>query len=258
MLRRLNYELKCLEEAKRRNAKLVKSAPEGKLRCEVSKGYYQYYLGKEYLGKDKKELIGRLAQNEYGAQLSKKLELYLKKLNELKKLYEKEELEEVYRKLHPARKVLVEPIIPPVEKIIDEFNRIDYEGKPFSEDDKTEFYTIKGERVRSKSEKIIADELYRKGIPYKYEMPIELEGWQKRVLIYPDFTVLNKRTGERWLMEHLGMMDKSAYYENAMQKLSTYEKNGILLGDGLIVLHETSGSPLNTVVLKKYIERYLC
>lgn len=131
-------------------------------------------------------------------------------------------------------------------------------GKSFLEDDKTEFYTIKGERVRSKSEKIIADELYRNGIPYKYEMPMELEGWKKKVLIYPDFTVLNKRTGKKWIIEHLGMMDKPAYYENAMQKVSTYEKNGILLGDRLIVLHETSGTPLNTVVLKKYIEKYLC
>ena len=258
MLRKLDCELRGLEEAKRKNDKLLKNAPEGKLRCEVSKGYYQYYLGKEYLGKDKKKLIGKLAQKEYGIQLNKKLELYLKKLYELKMLYEKEELEEVYRKLHPARKVLVEPMIPPIEKIIEAFKRIEYEGKPFSEDDKTEFYTIKGERVRSKSEKIIADELYRNGIPYKYEMPIELEGWQKRVLIYPDFTVLNKCTGKRWLVEHLGMMDKPMYYENAMQKLSIYEKNGILLGDGLIVLHETSGSPLNIVVLKKYIEKYLC
>ena len=153
-------------------------------------------------------------------KLSKKLDLYLDKLIELKKLYEKEELEEVYRKLHPARKVLVKPIVVPIEKI--------------------------------------TDELYRNGIPYKYEMPMELEGWKKKVLIYPDFTVLNKRTGKKWIIEHLGMMDKPAYYENAMQKVSTYEKNGILLGDGLIVLHETSGTPLNTVVLKKYIEKYLC
>ena len=33
----------------------------------------------------------------------------------------------------------------------------------------------KNERVRSKSEKIIADMLYHKNIPYKYECPINLK-----------------------------------------------------------------------------------
>ena len=53
------------------------------------------------------------------------------------------------------------------------------------------------------------------------------------------------------------MLDNSSYYENAMFKLDTYEKNGILLGEGLIILHETSAVPLNTNVMKKYIEHYL-
>ena len=258
MIKELVYELKRLEKAKRESEKALRNVPDQRLRCARNKGVFQYYFGNEYQGKDKRELVCKVAQKDYSMKLSKKLDLYLDKLNELNKLYEKEELEEVYRKLHPARKVLVEPIVVPIEKITEEFNQREYKGKAFLEDDKTEFYTIKGERVRSKSEKIIADELYRNGIPYKYEMPMELEGWKKKVLIYPDFTVLNKRTGKKWIIEHLGMMDKPAYYENAMQKVSTYEKNGILLGDGLIVLHETSGTPLNTVVLKKYIEKYLC
>ena len=70
-----------------------------------------------------------------------------------------------------------------------------YQGKGFGEEDNTEYYTYKGERVRSKSEMIIANELFRNNIPYKYELPIELENWNKKVTIYPDFTVLNKRTG---------------------------------------------------------------
>lgn len=35
-----------------------------------------------------------------------------------------------------------------------------------------------------------------------------------------------------------------------------YEKNGYLLGDNLIVTHETSKAPLNIKVLDSYIKTY--
>jgi len=76
--------------------------------------------------------------------------------------------------------------------------------------------------------------------------------------IHPDFTALNKRTAKMYIFEHLGMMDKTSYYENAIQKIDTYERNGFLLGENLLITHETSLSPLNTQVLKNYIETYLC
>lgn len=45
--------------------------------------------------------------------------------------------------------------------------------------------TDRGERVRSKTEKIMADYFYRKGIEYKYEQPIYLKGLGT---VYPDFS----------------------------------------------------------------------
>ena len=45
----------------------------------------------------------------------------------------------------------------------------------FDENNRTEFYTRKGERVRSKSELIIAEELQRYQVPYLYEKPLELK-----------------------------------------------------------------------------------
>ena len=106
--------------------------------------------------------------------------------------------------------------------------------------------------------KIIADELYRYNIPYKYEMPIQLRVGNRSISFYPDFTAMNKRTGKRWVIEHFGMMDKTSYYENALQKLDRYEKNNMLVGVDLIFLHETSSVPLNINSLRKYIETYLC
>ncbi|MBQ9765789.1 MAG: hypothetical protein IJW18_06300 [Lachnospiraceae bacterium] len=218
-------------------------------------------MGEKYISKDKREIPAGVAQKEYYKKLNIMLVEYKKLLLQLANVYETEKFEELYRGLNPARKVLVNPIFMPVECTIKEFESIVYEGKGFNKDDNTEYYTVKGERVRSKSEKIIADELYRYEIPYKYELPLELNATtydrMNRIVIYPDFTVLNKRTGKRWIIEHLGMMDKSSYYESAIRKIDTYEKNNMLLGRDVLIFHESSASPLNTNVIKEYIEHYL-
>ena len=86
---------------------------------------------------------------------------------------------------------------------------------------------------------------------------MELKYRNQTIVLYPDFTVLNIRTGKKYILEHLGMMDKISYCERAMQKIDMYEKNGILLGDGLIITHETSGNPLDINVLERYTERFL-
>lgn len=257
MQRKINEELQYLKDIEKQITDIIKDAPDEKLRCVNSKGYYQYYVGETYLGKDKRDYAKQIAKKEYCVKLKRVLNEYIKILQKASDLYQKEKLGTVYKNLYPGRKRLVEPLIKPVEEIIDEFEKIEYEGKSFDKENTTEFYTIKGERVRSKSEKIIADELHRYGIPYKYEMPLELNNWNRKVVIYPDFTALNCRTGKRWIVEHFGMMDKPSYYENALYKLDTYEKNDILLGESLILFHETSTNPLSISVVRKYIELYL-
>ena len=203
------------------------------------------------MGKDKKEYIKQIAQKDYCKQIVAEICEYERTLLQLFDIYEKDKLEKICEELHPSRKALVQPLFCSKADVIQEFEDANYIGKKFDENNTTEYYTIKGERVRSKSEKIIADELYRYGIPYKYEIPLELESWNRKILIYPDFTVLNRRTGRRWYLEHLGLMDNEAYYDNAMFKLDTYERNDILLGRDLLILHETSTAPLNTKVLEK-------
>ena len=111
---------------------------------------------------------------------------------------------------------------------------------------------MNGERVRSKSEVIIADALERSGIPYKYECPRELSDGGQRV--YPDFTCLNLRTRKEVLWEHLGMMDNPEYASMAVKKFSSYLKNGFVLGVNLIVSMECSDKPLNQTEVRKIIQ----
>ena len=124
---------------------------------------------------------------------------------------------------------------------------------PF-EEDASEIYTKKGERVRSKTERMIANTLYEHGIPYKYECPIIRNG---KVISRPDFTVLNVRRRKQYYWEHFGMMDDMNYANGFVKKLATYAKNDIYLGENLISSYETSSITINEKDVETIIEKYL-
>lgn len=115
--------------------------------------------------------------------------------------------------------------------------------------------TERGECVRSKSGKIIADKLYSLGIPYRYECPPLLED---NIKIYPDFTILKMPAREEVYLEHFGMMDDVNYVDTTIYKLNTYEKNGIYIGVNLFITYETSTKPLNTRALDKIVREIFC
>lgn len=74
---------------------------------------------------------------------------------------------------------------------------------------------------------------------------------------HPDFTAMNIATGELKYVEHLGMMDNPDYFKNTLSKLDVYEKNNLLIGRDVILLHESSYRPLNTRVIADYINEFL-
>ena len=114
--------------------------------------------------------------------------------------------------------------------------------------------TERGEQVRSKSEKIIADIFYDLGIEYKYECPLKLKGYGT---VYPDFTILRKRDGKEIYWEHDGRMDDPKYAEKAVRKINSYTANGYFLGYNLIVSFESSVEVLNDRIIKKMISKYI-
>ena len=82
---------------------------------------------------------------------------------------------------------MIKPIQPTWEQRLSEWEKEEYKGKTFAENIPV-ITTAKGERVRSKSEKILADYFYHTGIPYKYEHPVILKRFG---IVYPDFTFLS-------------------------------------------------------------------
>ena len=128
-----------------------------------------------------------------------------------------------------------------------------YQGKEF-QDNVPLIFTERGERVRSKSEKIMADYFFRNNIEYKYERPLLLKGYGT---VYPDFTFLSRRTGEEIYWEHDGKMDDPTYARNAVKKIEAYENNNIFPGERLILTFETEYTILSTKTIEKLVEKYL-
>ena len=156
-------------------------------------------------------------------------------------------------KLHTQRQLLVTPIEPIWEKELARWYDMEYQGKEFYEGT-AEIVTEKGERVRSKSEKILADYFYRNNILYQYEKPLYLKGYGT---VYPDFTFLSKKTRKEIYWEQEGMMDKPEYAKSAVKKIESYQRNGIHLGERLILTFETELTVLNSQIVEELVEKYL-
>ncbi len=256
-LTELHKRMDFLNDLIVRRSRAVQSAPEGKLNLSGSGGSRCYYRKdpagpRIYLGKDKISLARRLAQKEYDEKviMSAKRELSLEE--KLVHLLETDAPEDVFDRLPEGRKKLVDPAIPDLEDFIREWCAVSYANSVYEGD--IGHYTENGERVRSKSEVLIANTLHAAKVPYRYEYPVYLEGYGT---VYPDFRVLNIRTGEEYIWEHFGMMDDPDYADSAVRKMLTYEMNGFFQGKNLITTMETRMVPLNIKTIARVIELYL-
>lgn len=237
----------------------LEDVPEGRLRVSMDKGRIRYFkctnenkIG-TYINKENRDIARKLAQKEYNQKILTKALRRLKQITNILKDYEDKEFENCLYSEHIARQILIEPVEQTWENKVEEWKRIEYTGNEFRED-AVEIYTQNGERVRSKSEKILADYFYYHNIPYKYECPLKLKGYG---VVYPDFTFLSKKTGKEIYWEHDGMMDDTIYVQNAIKKIEAYEKNDIFPGERLILTFETSQSVLRNDIIETMVEKYI-
>ena len=239
-----------------------KNIPEGYLRIDSKKTKCQYYYVESnkgivrnrngrYMRKEEMPLVKAIAQRDYDNVVLKRANERLKVIDTFVNKYSKTDLKELYNELHPKRRELIETDMISDEEYIRRWENVKYKGKAGIEEDK--IVTERGESVRSKSEKIIADKLYMLGIPYRYEYPLVLAGG---FTIYPDFTVLKMPERKEVYLEHFGMLDDIEYFEKMLLKLNTYEKNGIYLGRRFFYTYETSGKPINTKALNNQLKEW--
>lgn len=257
LIRTLRGESLELKNAlKALNARSVKY-PDGKLTTGTSNGTIQYFLIKDgkrkYIKSDERALVVQLAQKEYENKLMAVIKNQVHALDKLVQYMEKSPtLYECYSDMTAGKKLLVKPTYISDEEYAKKWKEEIYHTKGIDEN-MPEIITNNGEKVRSKSEKIIADTLEKNGVPYKYEYPLKL---QSGIIIYPDFLILNKRTRKEYYLEHLGMLDNPEYLENAHRRIRKMQKQGLVIGKNLLITTETHKEPLDIKVLNSIINEY--
>lgn len=240
--------------------KALKDAPEGKLRIVKHKFALQFYYRRDaseknglYLTRAQDSLAAALMQKEYDCKLVSELKTEIMTLVRLLDDYRPERTDEIYLSLHDYRRQLIRPAILLDEDYVKRWMSVEYENKTF-EENTPEYHTAKGERVRSKSELIIADALSRFKIPYRYEYPIHISGIGT---VHPDFTCLNVGKRKEYVWEHNGMMSDSEYVDYAVNKMEKYTLSGYYPGQNLILSFESDSRPLSSRVIECYIRKYL-
>jgi len=212
----------------------------------------EHYLSKAKEGR----LIQTLAQQDYDRDLTAAVDQQLAAVRSARMALQTRNLEDVYSDLLPARKQLITPLVPDRERFLEEWASVTWVRKGF-EPNTPEFYSARKERVRSKSEKIIADHYNNHSFYYRYEYPLSLRNGRGMILFHPDFMVLNKRTLQPFYHEHLGKMDDPDYISRVLWRINIYEENGIFPRENLFFTTETSKSPFTTAQLDRMIRHYL-
>lgn len=274
-------KLKKLEEAILFADTKIKNAPEGKLYIKKIGDVYRYYYQKSsklekliYLGEKDSELIRKLQEKDYYIKLKSVAESELKAQKEIQKIESSiQSYEHVFIQLPENKRTMISPY---VSKETEEIKtRIEKECKTWKKETfvrkgvekNISLVTLNGERVRSKSELIIADRLKNAGIPYCYERKYVFEdddlNSKKKAfdldydVWFPDFQAINTRTGELFFWEHFGLMDNPEYCASCEFKLETYSKHGIFMGKNLIVTMESSKHTLNVEYVDRLINEFL-
>ena len=233
--------------------KKLEKLPSGRIKiCHRGSNVYYYLMDNKeskLLNKDDLKLITDLAQRSY---LEKILRSSQKELSALKLAlngYPQNTVEEVYDCLNEERKRLVKPIITPDNQYIKEWLEKPFSPKPIKEGQQV-FITARGEKVKSKSEVIIADRLYSNGIPYKYECPIRIG----KITIHPDFTILRVSDRKILYLEHNGKMGDAGYVEDMVNRVNLYNQAGIWQGNNLFLTFESEKTPFDIKLLDHLIE----
>lgn len=200
-----------------------------------------------------KALIDALIQKGY---IIKVLSAARNERDYLKKVlngYPEPVAENIYEQLKDERKASVRPIVLTDEQFVSKWKNTPYSQKPLS-NDTPYFITLNGEKVKSKSELIIADRLFTYGIPYRYECALKINKDGMIITIHPDFTILRISDRKIVYLEHCGKMDDPEYTENrVVKRINLYSHAGITVGGGLFLTFESSETPLDINVLDRLI-----
>lgn len=217
----------------------------------------------KYIPKKQREIACQLAQKDYDSKIVSLVEDEIAALKTY--LTIAPNIQAFYKTMCPARQKLITPLTLTNEQYASQWKTEPYQGLPFAPNAPV-YTTNQGERVRSKSEVLIANALAQHKIPYRYEYPLTLNrnhtgsstrDTPNKTTLYPDFLCLNLRTRQEFIWEHFGLMDSQEYVSNTVSKLNLYAQNKITPGKNFIITMETATEPLTPFVIEQMISDFL-
>jgi len=241
---RLDQRLMYLERLRDEIKKEYDKMPKGNLLVApgTSSTSFRYYLREEttdkmgvYLKAGQEKTKKKYATKKYYLRLLKEIDKEIVCLKRMVSINTEDSIISTFNKLNPGITKFIEPVNIDNETFVKMWLAEEYKGLGFDANDTSSFYSDKNERMRSKSEVLIANALIRRNIPYKYESPIALANRQK---LYPDFTILDVKNRKVKYWEHLGKMGDMVYVARNIWKLDEYKKMNIRLGINLHVTYE--------------------
>lgn len=248
----------------------LKQMPEGYLNCYSSEGknYYTHILydenGRVRKGINRnRELVSKLARKDYLLQMQSAAENNTLLLHKLLAQYQSMAPEDIRKLMNSASQKLPDSMFladgkireltdPKNEKAVRmEVHRIwaqqPYNQSTYKPEEKIHL-TSSGIYVRSKSEAVIEEKLFDYDLPHRYEMVIMLDGKEYA----PDFT-FRDADGKLFFWEHAGMMNDVHYVRRHLNKMSVYERKGIVPWNNLIVTYDTVDGAINTAEIDSII-----
>ncbi len=233
----------------------LKHFPDGKLVCyssSIKKTIYHTWRKEIIIGNKKvRQYLPKEAEEE-AKSLAKKL--FLSRLLHDKK----NELDAVHAYLSKRRPNQYEKMLDqnsPYRELL--INADNWEYQPYEKSsDHPEHLLVqapKNEKVRSKSEAMIAQVLFNHQIPYRYEYVHDFGGYKTA----SDFTILHPKTNEEHIWEHFGLADDPKYINgNIAIKIPRYLMNGYLPGNNFIMTFEDEKHPLSYLEVEEIIQKH--
>lgn len=254
----INEEILYLQQKINNVQKKLEDLPNENIHCISSGRYTKWFVGeggeRKYLSKKDRDYALKLAQAKYNSLLledlheqlnaAEKYKIHISKACKAKKLLS----EKPYANLLSRKKYSLDY----ASEIINIWLNEEYTHNT-SYPENLVHETSFGLKVRSKSEEKIAEALYARGIPFRYEARLIVDD----IEFYPDFTLFHPTKLKEYYWEHYGLMDDPRYISNAFGKMTTFSNNGIIPGINLITTYEDKYHPLHINDVNLQIDRFL-
>ena len=249
------FELEALMENQCKiykvNQKELESLPPGRLGHANTKDGIIYFVyaedGKKTTITHDVTLIRKLSRKEYLLEMNRRIEKNYGMLKTLLKRYREISPTKLIRSLREAYQTV------PEDFFFTDDDRTDWEKEPYARleahPENLIHVTSFGLKVRSKSEQLIAEQLRKYKVEFRYEPVLKI----LEQTLHPDFLIKDK-DDKIYVWEHFGMMSNPAYRKIYYDKMKLYRSAGINEWDNLVVTFDDENGNISTSLIDGIIK----